>query len=57
MFSNRSEFEGYCNETRHRDSAVLLRTVSNTQVEDKVIAFFDLPQEPAEELKYQIHSH
>jgi hypothetical protein len=44
FFSNRSEFEGHRSETRHSDSTVLLRAVSATKVEDKVIVFFDLPQ-------------
>ncbi len=44
FFSNRAEFEGHRSETRHSDSTVLLRAVSATKVEDKVIVFFDLPQ-------------
>ncbi len=44
FFSNRSEFEGHRNETRHRDRSVLLRPVSATKVDDKMVVFFDLPQ-------------
>jgi hypothetical protein len=44
FFSNRAEFEVHRSETRHSDSTVLLRAVSTTKVEDKVIVFFDLTQ-------------
>jgi hypothetical protein len=44
FFFNRSEFEGHRSETRHSDSTVLLKAVSATKVDDKVIVFFDLPQ-------------
>ncbi len=44
FFSNRAEFEGHLSETRHGDSTVLLRAVSATKVEDKVIVFFEIPQ-------------
>ena len=44
FFSNRSEFEGHRSETRHSDSTVLLRAVSATKVDDKMIVFFELPQ-------------
>ena len=45
FFSNRAEFEGHCGETRHSDNTVvLLRAVSATKVEDKVIVIFEIPQ-------------
>ena len=47
FFSNRAEFEGHRIETTHSDSTVLLRAVSATEVEDKVVVFFDLTQEPS----------
>ena len=50
FFSNRAEFEGHRSQTRHSDNTVLLRAVSTTKVEDKVIVIFEIPQEPAGEL-------
>jgi hypothetical protein len=44
FFSNRAEFEGHHGETGHSDNTVLLRAVSATKAEDKVIVFFELPQ-------------
>jgi hypothetical protein len=44
FFSNRAEFEGHRGETRHSDNKVLLRAVSATKAEDKVIVFFEIPQ-------------
>jgi hypothetical protein len=44
FFSTRDEFEGHRGETRHSDNTVLLRAVSATKAEDKVIVFFELPQ-------------
>jgi hypothetical protein len=44
FFSNRAEFEIHRSETKHGESTVLLRAVSATKVEDKVIMIFDIPQ-------------
>ena len=44
FFSNRAEFEGHRSQTRHSDNTVLLRAVSTTKVEDKVIVIFEIPQ-------------
>ena len=44
FFSNREEFEGHRRETKHSDNTVLLRAVSATKAEDKVIVFFEIPQ-------------
>jgi hypothetical protein len=44
FFSNREEFEGHHRETKHSDNTVLLRAVSATKAEDKMIVFFDIPQ-------------
>jgi hypothetical protein len=44
FFSNREEFEGHRRETKHNDNTVLLRAVSATKAEDKMIVFFEIPQ-------------
>jgi hypothetical protein len=44
FFSNRAEFEGHRNQTKHSDNTVLLRAVSATKAEDKVVVFFEIPQ-------------
>jgi hypothetical protein len=44
FFCNRAEFEGHRRETKHRDNTVLLRAVSATKAEDKVVVFFEIPQ-------------
>jgi hypothetical protein len=44
FFSNRAEFERHRGETRHSDNKVLLRPVSATKAEDKVIVIFEIPQ-------------
>lgn len=44
FFSNREEFEGHRRETKHNDNTVLLRAVSATKTEDKMIVFFEIPQ-------------
>jgi hypothetical protein len=44
FFSNREEFEGHRDQTKHSDNTVLLRAVSATKAEDKMIVFFDIPQ-------------
>lgn len=44
FFSNRAEFEVHRGETRHSDNTVLLRAVSATKAEDKVIVIFEIPQ-------------
>jgi hypothetical protein len=44
FFSNREEFEGHRRETRHSDNTVLLRALSATKAEDKMIVFFDIPK-------------
>jgi hypothetical protein len=45
FFSNRAEFEGHCDQTRHSDNKVLLRAISASKVEeDKVIVIFEIPQ-------------
>jgi hypothetical protein len=51
FFSNRAEFEGHRSETKHSDNTVLLRAVSTTKVEDKVIVIFEIPRYPVEGLK------
>jgi len=44
FFSSKAEFEEHLTKTRHGDSTVLLKAVSATKVEDKVIVFFEIPQ-------------
>jgi hypothetical protein len=44
FFSNRAEFEGHHGKTGHSDNSVVLRVVSATRVEDKVIVFFDISE-------------
>ena len=43
FFSNRDEFEGHRDQTRHIDNAILLRAASATKVEDKLVVFFEIP--------------
>jgi hypothetical protein len=44
FFSNRAEFERHRGDTGHSDNAVLLRAVSATKAEDKVIVIFEIPE-------------
>jgi hypothetical protein len=44
FFSNRAEFERHLSDARHSDNKVLLRAVSATKAENKVIVIFEIPQ-------------
>ncbi|MDQ3961726.1 MAG: hypothetical protein M3230_04520 [Thermoproteota archaeon] len=44
FFSDKAEFERHRGQTRHSDNKVLLRAVSATKAEDKVIVIFEIPQ-------------
>lgn len=44
FFSNRAEFEEHSYETGHSDNTVLLRAVSATKAEDKLVVIFEIPQ-------------
>ena len=44
FFSNKAEFEEHSYKAGHRDNSVLLRAVSATRTEDKVIIMFEIPQ-------------
>jgi hypothetical protein len=44
FFSNRAEFEEHSSKAGHGDNSVLMRAVSATRAEDKVIIMFEIPQ-------------
>ena len=44
FFSNRAEFEEHSDKAGHSNNRVLLRVVSATKAEDKVIVIFEIPQ-------------
>jgi hypothetical protein len=44
FFSNKAEFEVHSGETGHSDNTVLLRAVSATKAEDRVIVIFEILQ-------------